>query len=284
MEQSVTTKNYRPRQPLSRAASALNAAALLLLIASAGGGVDAREARVMVDQEPVTFWGMGPRVETGGRILVPLRGVFEKMGATVAYDESDRMVRATRGDTTVLLTVGSRKARVDGREVALDVPVRVTNGRVLIPLRVISEHLGASVEWDRASRTVAIDTNDLTANSAATEENAATARATADPNMSQPPGPAATAPETHASPPGPNATPGTVQPETPATNAPMTPERVPTAPVVVAPPTDAPPSFDWSRWAPWILGAALLLGLLAYLATRGRGGAVIAARNDRGRI
>lgn len=112
--------------------------------------------RVFVDGDQVIF--DQPPIVIGSRVLVPLRGIFEKMGATVVWLPDTRTVRAQRGTTSVELQIGSTTARVNGNPVPLDVPVQIVGGRTLVPLRFISESLGASVLYDPAARTVQITT------------------------------------------------------------------------------------------------------------------------------
>ncbi len=116
--------------------------------------VQAQTIRVIVDGSPVFF--DQPPVSIGGRVLVPVRGVFERMGATVQWNPMTNTVLAVRGTTQIQLMIGSRQAYVNGVLVTLDVPAMVINGRTLVPLRFISESLGATVDWDEASRTVLI--------------------------------------------------------------------------------------------------------------------------------
>lgn len=70
--------------------------------------------------------------------------------------EVARTVTVTRRGTTIVLTVGLPVARVNGRPVPVDVPPRNVGGRVLVPLRFLSEHLGGTVIWDGDKRAVRI--------------------------------------------------------------------------------------------------------------------------------
>lgn len=94
----------------------------------------------------------------GGRVLVALRGVFERLGATVDWEAATQTVLAVRGSIVVELQIGSRQARVNDRVVLLDVPARIIGARTLVPLRFVSEALGATVQWQEATRTVLIAT------------------------------------------------------------------------------------------------------------------------------
>jgi len=112
--------------------------------------------RVYVDGRLVNF--DVPPTSIQGRVLVPLRGVFEQLGATVDYDARSQHIMAMRGAQTVELTIGSRQARVNDAPRLLDVSAFTINGRTMVPLRFIGESLGARVQWIDASQTILIGT------------------------------------------------------------------------------------------------------------------------------
>jgi hypothetical protein len=91
-------------------------------------------------------------VERAGRVFVPLRGVFERLGASVVF--ANGQINATSGRHTIGLTLGSTSATVDGRETSLDSPPFLIGARTLVPLRFISQALGAGVNFDAAQQTV----------------------------------------------------------------------------------------------------------------------------------
>src|SRR5688500_3007187 len=99
---------------------------------------------VTVDGSPVAFQGQGP-VSVSGRVLVPLRGVLEAMGAYVEYRAPSRSIYARRGNTEIHLTLGDRNAVVNGSNVVLDVPAASMGGSTMVPLRFMGESLGADV-------------------------------------------------------------------------------------------------------------------------------------------
>ena len=138
---------------------ALALAVLLVLAVVPVLPVQAQTIRLVVDGEPLFF--DQPPVVIGGRVLVPLRGVFERLGAFVQWDPASNTVIAARGDTQVRLTIGSRQAFVNQRVVFLDVPALIVQGRTLVPLRFVSEAMGARVDWDAATRTVFITSSPL---------------------------------------------------------------------------------------------------------------------------
>ena len=94
-----------------------------------------------------------------GRVLVPLRAIFEAFNATVAYDVSSRAIRAVNGPQVIELVVGAGTAKVNGIAGNLDVPAQILGGRTLVPLRFVAEALGARVNWDAAAQKVEIYTN-----------------------------------------------------------------------------------------------------------------------------
>ncbi|MBT9173619.1 MAG: hypothetical protein DDT21_02020 [Syntrophomonadaceae bacterium] len=85
-----------------------------------------------------------------GRTLVPLRFLGEQLGAVVRFDSAKKEVTVTKGTVTIQLRLGEKTARVSQqggvpRTVVLDVPARAVHGRTVVPLRFVSEALGATV-------------------------------------------------------------------------------------------------------------------------------------------
>ena len=120
-----------------------------------------------LDGEPLEPQGAPALVQylgQDGRTLVPVRTVAEALGATVVWVPENRQVLLLRGEQTIVLTLGSASAAVDG--VTLDLPGGVPAGVVkwegkestMVPLRFVSEQLGAQVEWDNDTFTAHIAT------------------------------------------------------------------------------------------------------------------------------
>ncbi|QQE73507.1 copper amine oxidase N-terminal domain-containing protein [Brevibacillus composti] len=96
-------------------------------------------------------------VEIDGRTLVPLRAIFEALGAKVEWDEATQTVTATKDDNIIQLTIGSKVAYKNGKKINLDVPAQLFNGdTTMVPIRFVSEALGAKVGWDPYSNSVVI--------------------------------------------------------------------------------------------------------------------------------
>ena len=95
-----------------------------------------------------------PPLISAGRVFVPLRGVFENLGASVVY--SNGQINATGNGRDISLQIGSTQATVDGSPVTIDVAPFIVGASTFVPLRFVSEALGASVDWDDTNRIVAI--------------------------------------------------------------------------------------------------------------------------------
>lgn len=97
-----------------------------------------------------------PPVLENGRTLVPLRAIFEALGASVEWDAMTQTVKSVKDNTQISLQIGSSSMYVNGTAKTLDVPAKIINSRTLVPVRAVSEAYGASVEWDQYSQTVII--------------------------------------------------------------------------------------------------------------------------------
>ena len=98
-----------------------------------------------------------PPTERAGRVFVPLRGVFEQLGATVVY--ANGTINATGRGHTISLKIGSQQAIVDGQAQTVDVAPFIIGASTYVPLRFVSQALGASVNYDGQNNVVAINMN-----------------------------------------------------------------------------------------------------------------------------
>ena len=114
---------------------------------------------VVLNGAPLTFTGTQAQ-QIKGSTLVPMRGIFEALGATVRFDKATQTVYGQKGATAIILPLGALTATVNGQPQDLPQPAQLVNGTTLVPLRFISESLGASVGWNPASSTVTILTVD----------------------------------------------------------------------------------------------------------------------------
>lgn len=138
----------------ARTLSALGAITLvgsmLPAVALAAGPVS-----VTVNGQPTTL--QPAPTERAGRVFVPLRGVFEQLGATVVY--ANGTINATGRGHNVSLRIGSQHAVVDGQSQTVDVAPFIIGASTFVPLRFVSQALGASVNYDGNNNLVAINTS-----------------------------------------------------------------------------------------------------------------------------
>jgi hypothetical protein len=92
----------------------------------------------------------------GNTILIPLRSMFEQMGATVSYDPASKTVDVSKPGSDVKVTVGRPEVVINGESRPLDVPPEIYKGAVVVPVRVISEGMGAYVQWVPDRRIVVV--------------------------------------------------------------------------------------------------------------------------------
>ena len=130
----------------------------LVLIAVPVYGAEDRPIRVMVDGAELAF-DVDPVIEND-RTLVPMRLIFEALGAKVDWDEATRTALAVKGDVKISITIDSAELMKNSKAVALDAPARLIGGRTLVPVRAVSEGMGAKVDWDEVSRMLQIVTSE----------------------------------------------------------------------------------------------------------------------------
>jgi hypothetical protein len=124
----------------------------LALIFPAAASAQSSDVSVFVNGVRMSF--DQPPVMQNGRVFVPLRGVFQQLGASVVYNNGQ--INATGSGRTISLTIGSTTAIVNGQQQTLDVAPFEINSRTLVPLRFIAQALGATVNWDDSSSAVTI--------------------------------------------------------------------------------------------------------------------------------
>lgn len=100
-----------------------------------------------IDKEP-------PARLVEGRVLIPLRKVFNALGADVVYE--NKIITATRGERVVILSPNVNKATIDGQEIELDVPPLLFDAATYVPLRLVAQALGDTVNYDAATKTITV--------------------------------------------------------------------------------------------------------------------------------
>nr|WP_157273330.1 copper amine oxidase N-terminal domain-containing protein [Paenibacillus sp. oral taxon 786] len=103
--------------------------------------------RLTTDQDPVII---------SGRVMLPLRAIFEALDAKVNYNQTLKTVTAYKDGTTITLKLMSRSATINNETVLLDVPAQSVKGRTMVPVRFVSEALGQQVGWNNSAKIVTI--------------------------------------------------------------------------------------------------------------------------------
>lgn len=121
----------------------------MLLLCSWAGAVN-----LYIDTEKIET-DVPPTI-VDNRTFVPVRAIFESLGATVEWDDSTRTATGTTDDTVVVIQIDNSTAYVNGEERTLDVPAQIINNRTMVPARFVSEALGCDVTWDAKTQTAAV--------------------------------------------------------------------------------------------------------------------------------
>lgn len=107
-----------------------------------------------VNTKPVTMDQVA--YVSGGRTMVPFRFLGESLGAKVSWDAATKQAKLSLSGVDVMVTVGSLNGLVNGQIVKMDVPAVNKEGRLFIPLRFVSENLGALVNYDDETKGISI--------------------------------------------------------------------------------------------------------------------------------
>jgi|GEM_PF-299228 len=89
-----------------------------------------------------------PPIIINDRSLVPVRAIFEKLGAEVSWDAKDREVFVSYSGNEVELKINDDDAIINGSKVEMEVPAKIINDRTMVPLRFVGEQLGMEVGWN----------------------------------------------------------------------------------------------------------------------------------------
>ncbi|MCE1247498.1 MAG: copper amine oxidase N-terminal domain-containing protein [Firmicutes bacterium] len=116
-----------------------------VVLFTAGAAFAGPTPRVIVNGRTINL--DAPPVERNGMLFVPLRGIFENLGAKVSFDKGTGKISAYRGKNSVQLFVGNSQAKVNGFTSHIMVAPFENNGRAYVPLRFVSEAMGCEVNW-----------------------------------------------------------------------------------------------------------------------------------------
>lgn len=108
---------------------------------------------VILDGEIVVFDIAQPAL-VNNRTMVPMRKIFEALGATVTWDNTTQTAKAQKGDMTVEITIGNNIMYSNGNAIEIDSPALLMRSRTYVPVRFVSNALGVKVEWDNVKKIV----------------------------------------------------------------------------------------------------------------------------------
>lgn len=128
--------------------------ALTMVFSLASIASAAQEIKIMVGGKDLDV-SVAPTI-TNGRVMLPVRDVFEAIDARVSYDSATRTVTAVRKGVTAQFVIDSTVMKINGVEKQIDVPATIINGRTLVPLRACAEAFDLDVTWNKDTRTARV--------------------------------------------------------------------------------------------------------------------------------
>jgi uncharacterized lipoprotein YddW (UPF0748 family) len=133
---------------------------LMLCLPVWSSGARAASVQITIELDGVNLSSDVPPYITRTNVtMVPVGVVSKGLGAGVAWDQGSKTATISKGNNVLKLTSGSKTAVVDGTQVSLDTSVQITQGRVMVPIRFVSEQLGLQVVWDQAAKHISLYSN-----------------------------------------------------------------------------------------------------------------------------
>ncbi|MBY0162837.1 copper amine oxidase N-terminal domain-containing protein [Cytobacillus firmus] len=141
---------------MKRIWTALLAAILLIPMTFQSQAQAAVNISVLIDG--VKLYTPQAPVMIQGRVMLPMRSIFEALDASVKWNQKTKTVTAVKDGTTVILKINSKTATINSKTVALDVPAKNLKGNTMVPVRFVSEALGQKIGWNSKTKTVTVTT------------------------------------------------------------------------------------------------------------------------------
>ena len=114
---------------------------------------------VKINNEIVKF-DVQPQI-INGYVYVPMRTIFEKLGATIKWDNNSNTITSSKDNTTIKLVIGEDKINVNGNYFTLPASAKIIDGKTLVPIRTISESFSYDVNWNEDTNEILINTNKI---------------------------------------------------------------------------------------------------------------------------
>jgi len=114
------------------------------------------DINLVIDGVRVTGQTVAPILEEG-RTFVPLRLIAETFGADVSWNGTTREATIETAAFTVVFGIDSTSYTVNGARRTLDAAPRLVNGSTMVPIRAFADSIGATVNYNSATRTASVD-------------------------------------------------------------------------------------------------------------------------------
>lgn len=116
--------------------------------------------KIMIDGAELKS-GAAPLM-VNGSVIVPSKKIFESLGATVEWNQAKQQLKATKGSTAIVLTIGSKSAQLNGEVIALNTAPQVIKGTTYIPLKFVAEAFNSTAAWNPKTNCVTINSKLIT--------------------------------------------------------------------------------------------------------------------------
>lgn len=130
---------------------------LFMLVSPVQAATKNSDVSIVLNGREVTF-DVNPHLEEG-RVLIPVRGVFEKLDLKVKWDQSTKTATIQNEEKTIVMKLGEKVVQVNGKNTVIDTAVSIKGNRLFIPVRFVSATFGGNVKWVPASKIVHITTD-----------------------------------------------------------------------------------------------------------------------------
>lgn len=131
---------------------------LIFAITTISSAAPNSEIKVYVNAIQMSFPDQKPIINSENRTLVPVRFVSQVLGATVDWNDQTKQVTIQHEGKTIILEIGKKQAQVGESTITLDTFADIVNSRTMVPLRFISECMGAEVQWNGEKKEIYIST------------------------------------------------------------------------------------------------------------------------------
>lgn len=126
----------------------ISAAIMSAVVYADGISIEIMGQKLITDNEPQII---------DGRTMVPVRAIFEGVGASVEWDSETKNITGTMADNVVVMQINNNQFSINGNEQYMDAPPQIIDGRTYAPARYVAEAFGFNVEWDSANKIVKIE-------------------------------------------------------------------------------------------------------------------------------